>query len=231
VVIRRPAFQVPDHRSACRGRAGRRQGRSASGSFRSSIGLGAAGRRCTTDHHKTHGTGAIDEGTVAYGWHPWSGQRVCIHEVIVRATGAIARCSRIDAPVARLQEIPLWMLDAAACRSSRAAKEATTTLAALTALRLLLSEAIAGTAVSSFEEAIASRGHHRGDRHAAHPPSTSDTGSPARSLRHDSSAGTGLGGRMEQAAGSDPAGGDQLDDAPAGRARRRRGARSGERRR
>ena len=49
-----------------------------------------------------------------------------IHEVIVRAAGAIARCSLIDRPVVRLQEIPPWMLDAAAGRSISTAKEATT---------------------------------------------------------------------------------------------------------
>ena len=187
---------------------------------------------CTTDHHKTHGTGAIDEGTVAYAWHPWSGERVRVHEVIVRGGGGggVARCSRVDVPVARLQEIPLWMLDGSACASSRAAKEAITTIAALTALRLLLSEAIAGTAVSSFEEAIASCGHQRGDRHAAHPSPAADTSSSARSLRGDTAAGVGPGARMEQPAGSDPAGRDRLDDAPAWRARRRRGARCGERR-
>ncbi len=56
------------------------------------------GSRCTTDHHKTHGTGAIDEATVVYGWHPLRGRgkRIRIHERIVRASGAIARVSRVD---------------------------------------------------------------------------------------------------------------------------------------
>lgn len=120
------------------------------------------------------------------------------------------------------------MLDAATCRSSRATKEATTSIAALTALWLLLSEAIAGMAVSSLEETLASRGHHRGDRHAAHP---SRPRTPVR--QPDLFAvipppGVGPGARMEQPVGSDPASGDHFDDAPIGRARHQRGARCGE---
>ena len=194
-----------------------------------SPGCCADARCCTTDHHKTHGTGAIDEATVAYGWHPWSEKRVRVHELIVRASGAIARCSRIDTPVARTQEIPLWMLDAAACGCSRATKEATTSLAALTTLQRLLSEAIVVTEVSSREDAIASRDHHRGDRHGAPPSPAADTEPSARSFRGDSLISAQPGGRMEQAAGSDPTGGDQLDDAPAGRTRCRGGS-AGERR-
>jgi hypothetical protein len=38
-----------------------------------------------------------------------------IHEVIERPTGAVARCSLVDAAIARVQEIPVWMLDTAAC--------------------------------------------------------------------------------------------------------------------
>src|SRR5215218_4730531 len=64
------------------------------------------------------GTAAGDEVTVAYAWHPWAGRSVRLHEVIERATGASARCGLVDAPPARLQEIPLWMLDAAACRTA-----------------------------------------------------------------------------------------------------------------
>ena len=168
---------------------------------------------------------------MAYGWHPWSGERVRIHEVVLRTAGAVARCSRVDISVTRLQEIPLWMLDAASCRSSRSANEAITSLAALATLRLLLSEAIAGMAVSSFGEAIALGGHPCGDRHAEHPSPASDIGSPTRSLRRDLSAGVGLDACMEQLAGSDPADRDLLDDAAAGRARRRRVARCAERRR
>src|SRR5215211_3621857 len=54
------------------------------------------------------GTAAGDEVTVAYAWHPWAGRSVRLHEVIERATGASARCGLVDAPPARLQEIPLW---------------------------------------------------------------------------------------------------------------------------
>src|SRR3954454_18407176 len=100
-------------------RVGWRQGRSASGSCQSTSGPDAACPRCTTSHHKTHSTAAGDEVTVVYAWHPWAGRLVRLHEVIERATGASARCSLVDATNARLQESPVWMLDAVVCRTTR----------------------------------------------------------------------------------------------------------------
>jgi hypothetical protein len=70
---------------------------------------------CRTPRHKTHSTAAGEEVTIAYSWHPWAGRTVRIHEVIDRKTGAAARCSRVGTTVARVQEIPVWMLDTAAC--------------------------------------------------------------------------------------------------------------------
>src|SRR3954447_15278966 len=75
-----------------------------------SPGLSAGAADCTTSHHKTHSTAAGDEVTVVYAWHSWAGRPVRLHEVIERATGASARCSLVDATIARLQEIPTWML-------------------------------------------------------------------------------------------------------------------------
>src|SRR5271166_1109067 len=40
---------------------------------------------------------------------------------IERPTGAVARCSLVYAAVARVQEIPIWMLDAAVCCQTRLA--------------------------------------------------------------------------------------------------------------
>src|SRR4051794_36184042 len=78
---------------------------------------GAAG--CRTLRHKTHGTEAADEATVAYAWHPWAGQLVRVHEAIEKPTGTRARCSLAGAAAVRIREIPAWMLDAAACRGVR----------------------------------------------------------------------------------------------------------------
>ncbi len=68
---------------------------------------------------------------VAYAWHPWAGRLVHVHEVIERTTGASARCGLVDAAADRVQEIPVWMLDAALCRSMRASTEPVTALPAL----------------------------------------------------------------------------------------------------
>ena len=92
--------------------------------------------------HKTHGTGSGDEVAVAYAWHPWAGRLVRVHEVIERTTGTSARCGLVDAAVDRVQEIPVWMLDAAVCRSMRAATEPVAAVSALLTLRSLLSEAM-----------------------------------------------------------------------------------------
>ncbi|MCJ2073093.1 hypothetical protein MKK75_30630 [Methylobacterium sp. J-030] len=57
--------------------------------------------------HKTHSTGSGDDGVVVYGWHPWAGRAVRLHEVIGRAAGTAVRCTPVDVSPARLQEIPL----------------------------------------------------------------------------------------------------------------------------
>jgi hypothetical protein len=81
---------------------------------------------------------------------------VHVREAIERTTGASARCGLVDAAADRVQEIPVWILDAALCRSMRAsdgpvaALPALRTLRTLRTLRSLLSEAMERTsAVSS----------------------------------------------------------------------------------
>ena len=88
-----------------------------------------------TSRHKTHSSAAVDEMAIAYSWHPWAERTVRIHEVIERPTGAVARCSLVDAAVARVQDIPVWMLNAAACCQTRLAAEPVAALSALAALR------------------------------------------------------------------------------------------------
>ena len=60
---------------------------------------------------------------VVYAWHPWAGRSVYIHDVIERATGAAARCSLAGVAAARVQELPVWMLDTAACCPVRLTQE------------------------------------------------------------------------------------------------------------
>src|SRR3954451_11471744 len=195
--------------------------------------LSAAGWDCTTLRHKTHGTGSGDEVEVAYAWHPWAGQSVRVHEVIERTTGASGRCSLVGAPVARLQEIPVWMLDAAACRWMSASALPVAAVSALVALRSLLSEAMArATGGSLSRAAIAFSDHHYGDRHATPPPPASDAGSSTRPLPGKPCADAEPGPRMERGpARSGAARGDQVDDPPVDRTRQRRGTDARERRR
>ncbi len=137
------------------------------------------GADCRTPRHKTHSTAAGDEIAVAYSWHPWAGRTVRIHEVIERATGASARCSLVDAAVARVQEIPVWMLDAAACRQTRlgGAAGCGVVRACGIARPALGSDAAAATEAPS-DAGIASPDSYRGDRHAT-PSSPAPTAAPS----------------------------------------------------
>ena len=92
-------------------------------SARDSRSRNGAGAGCRTPRHKTHSTAAAEELAVAYSWHPWAERTVRVHEVIERPTGAVARCSLVGAAVARGQDIPVWMLDAAAWLSDSTGSE------------------------------------------------------------------------------------------------------------
>lgn len=185
----------------------------------------------TTPRHKTHNTLLGDEMVVAYEWHPWTGRSVRVHKVIETTQGAAARCDLAHTQTIRFLEIPVWMLDPVACRSMRAAAQPVAALSALTALRAFLSEAMAHAAASSSGEAVGSRDHHRGDRHAAPPSSAPDAEPSTRPLSVQPATDAGNDVGMEYPAGSNPAGADRADDPLAGRPCRRRGARVGERRR
>src|SRR4051812_16271982 len=175
-------------------------------------------RSSTTSHHKTHSTAAGDEVTVVYAWHPWAGRPVRLHEVIERATGASARCSLVDATIARLQEIPTWMLDASACRTARTTAQPVAALSALAALRALLSDAMrrapTGAAIASPEPC--------GDRHAT-PLSPASKAAPSTRPRSDEPAGdASYSAGLVRSAGAGAADADGASDPPARRARQRR---------
>ena len=116
------------------------------------------------------------------------------------------------------------MLDAAACCQTRLAAEPATSLSALTALRILLLEAMRTAAAEEPSDAgIASPDSYRGDRHAA-PSSPAPTAAPStRSLVGESAAGIGGSTEMERVAGSDAADvGLPADPSADGAPRRRR---------
>lgn len=177
---------------------------------------------------------AVGDGEVVYAWHPWAGRVVRVREVITGASGAVLRCSPVGERVTRSQEIPAWMLDHAACGGMRRVPHPVVELGALAALRALLSEVTAArvAAGESRSPAVASPDQDRGERHGATPPPPGPgTGSAARPSRPAAIVGARRDAGLELAATGYAAHADRLDDAPAGRARRRRAARPTERRR
>ena len=180
---------------------------------------------CRTPRHKTHSTAAGEELAVAYSWHPWAGRTVRIHEVIERTTGAAARCSLVDATIACVQEIPMWMLDTAACCWTRLSAEPTVALSALAALRVLLSEAVRLAAAEAPSDArIASPDSYRGDRYAAASSPAPTTTPSTRPLSAEPATGIGRSTEMERTAGSDAADAGRPTHPIADRTRRRRRA-------
>ena len=75
--------------------------------------------RHTTHQHNTHIT---DVREICYSWHPWHGRAVRVHASLVKRGQAVAHCSLEDVQACRVLEIPLWMLDVAACCKTRASK-------------------------------------------------------------------------------------------------------------
>ena len=186
----------------------------------------AAGGCCTTSHHKTHSTGSGDEVVVSYAWHPWAGRAVRFHEVIERATGTAARCSLADAPIARPQEIPVWMLDPVACRTMRAAAQPVAALSVLMSLHALLADAAGGEDRVPTRARLASP-ESPGDRHATASAPTAPVG-PATRTRFDEQTVDPDAAGLERPAGGDAADPHPSSDPPAGRARPR-GRSAGER--
>ena len=181
---------------------------------------------CRTLRHKTHNTRTGDETMVAYVWHPWAARSVYVHDVIERAAGASARCSLVGDPVARVLELPVWMLDAAACRSVSLTADPIVALATLTAPQSLLSAAMPSMRRRDSPDArLASPEPHRGDRHATPditPVSPSpDPSSPARPLPGERTIGGGS-ASMEHPAGPSSTHGNQPGHPPSDRARHRR---------
>lgn len=71
-----------------------------------------AAHHCRTRQHNTHITGSAK---VHYPWHPWCGRLVSISESLVKNGQTLCRC-RLEADLrSRPLEVPLWMLDRAAC--------------------------------------------------------------------------------------------------------------------
>jgi hypothetical protein len=159
--------------------------------------------------------------TVAYAWHPRSGRLVFVHEVIERATGSWARCSLAGTDMVRLRKIPIWMLDALACRGTWQAPEPVAALSALVALRVLLSATTGSTAAIAFAP------HRPGERHAIPPSPPADAGPATRPVFSEPAADGRCGAGMEHLAGAGPAGAGVADGAPADRPSQQPGTQGG----
>jgi len=83
--------------------------------------LDGCARDDTTHQHNTH---ISDVREICYSWHPWHGRTVRVHASLVKRGQAVAYCSLEDVPACRALEVPLWMLDVAACCKIRASKPA-----------------------------------------------------------------------------------------------------------
>ena len=73
---------------------------------------------CTTQQRNSH---IRDVREIRYCFHPWHGRAVWVHASLVRRGQAVAYCSLEDES-SRVLEVPLWMLDVAACSKTQVSK-------------------------------------------------------------------------------------------------------------
>ena len=96
---------------------------------------GGCARNDTRQQRHTH---IRDFREICYQWHPWHGHRVWVHASLVKRGRAVARCSLEDVQPCRVLELPLWMLDVAACCKVRASKSGLANVQSLRALKEVL---------------------------------------------------------------------------------------------
>ncbi len=92
--------------------------------------------RCDTSRQQNTHIGELRD--ICYPWHPWRDRNVRVHATLVKRGQAVARCSLEDAQPFRIVEVPLWMLDAAACCKIQAAKSSVVNVESLRELKELL---------------------------------------------------------------------------------------------
>ena len=200
---------------------GLRQGRSASGSCRSTSGPDAVDDSCTRRRDNAH---KIEELEVLYPWHPWFGRVVHVHEVIEQRAGGVLRCSLDGDASRRWRELPQWMFDRAACLTVRMAASPRVDTAALIALKTCLADAsgagLCGGPLSNASASGAGRSSCNQNQGAAGatqiPPSTqpSSRRQAVRSFRSARREAPDPGVPVARAARGDPRDGDRADGAP-----------------
>ena len=183
---------------------------------------------CRKRRQNAHRT---EERQVLYELHPWFGRPVRLHEVLEKSGGKVFRCSCDDDAVGRRLELPGWMFDRVACAPIRTVAVPLVELAALQALRLLLTVALrqrvrgdASSTAPDFDAAFASHDQTRreGDARATKASSSaSDRRRADRAARRTRLRQPNLGG----ASVADPRGAERADDAPSPRSRAGRSSR------
>ena len=96
--------------------------------------------RYTTQQHNTH---SRDLREICYSWHPWHGRAVWVHATLVKRGRGVAHCSLEDFQTSRVLEVPLWMLDVAACCKTRVSKPGFASAQSLRELKDVLQSALA----------------------------------------------------------------------------------------
>ena len=93
----------------------------------------------TTQQHNTH---IRDLREICYSWHPWHGRSVWVHATLVKRGRAVVHCSLEDVQTSRVLEVPLWMLDVAACCKTRVSKPGFASAQSLRELKEVLQSAL-----------------------------------------------------------------------------------------
>ena len=93
----------------------------------------------TTQQRNTH---IRDLREICYPWHPWYRRAVWVHATLVKRGRAVAHCSLEDLQTSRVLEVPLWMLDVAACCKTRICKPGFASAPSLRELKELLQSAL-----------------------------------------------------------------------------------------
>ena len=92
---------------------------------------------CTTAIRNAHNT---DERDIIYAWHPWVGRRVEILRGFERGGISTVRCRLAGRAQCLPLEVPMWMLERAACASISRVPEPISDTASLYALAQLLEQ-------------------------------------------------------------------------------------------
>ena len=93
------------------------------------------------DRSQQQNTHIRDLREICYPWHPWYGRTVWVRATLVKRGKAVAHCSLEDVQTSRVLEVPLWMLDVAACCKTRVSNPGFVSAQSLRELKELLDSA------------------------------------------------------------------------------------------